>query len=1012
MKKRITDLDNLDGAWPGGGAAINLRDPNGDRVMWDQIGSGTNWEDGLYMLLRRSDGTPYGVEQPSLVVFITDGQPTAVRTASGGSSEVGTNTARTPPIAIANELRGQGARTIGVMVGNTSTNSTYVGYLKDVVGPIEWNGGVRADGSINVGNAATADLFKGSFASLGPILRSILIAECGGTLDGAEAHRQRRFAREPLVGQVVVHARTSECVNSTATPPRRSPSTTRSPPVSPPRRSRSSRRRSPATCGTGQSARPAEPHRFAAERRWISRRHRHRPGRPGRVLSDDLEARMSGSASPVAPRPRDEGSVLPMILALMVVGSLAVVALLTFATTLFTNRPPIEVRDRTFWTAKSAMSMAMTLQREHGPDGCYQSTDSFAMNGYVANLTCTPTGNYFGTGRGRYAVITTTNNNSAGSFIGRGPGSDVKPVTGNVFVNAGGFGNPTTDLGVSTPGAGVVANVSLSNYQSTATPLARYFDPTPVVPPAVAAPADCNNPAVAPSVGFPNPGTAWSQACQPRPWWESAGDLNAGGTYVYPKLPPLPAYLRPSVPQATIGSCNVYYPGRYTAPLTLGAGRHYFPSGVYYFEGVLTLSPGAEVVAGQGRWDGCTFDAEAAFAPTAPNSHAITGRGATFLLGNAGRIVANNASFRINRRVSDSTSRGSETIAIRSVNFRTTPHAAPAPVEVPDDVVYLGEVYSSTNTACNASLSTTLCLQRAADHTVRATPSAPIERYRTSTLAPTDTIISITQTGGNASEQPVRDRWLRLRPELPGVADGRRQHRLSPACQRRVGGEFGRTGLRPDADERRQLVPRCPRRTHPASSRPVRLRDRAERSTHDLPGDHGGQRRRELCDQRLDGRPERRRSDAPADHHDDDVATDDDAAADDHEHDDAPPRRTTTTTLPPTTTTTPPPTTVPRNAGRATSQPWWLEPRLRPGGWDGGVTGTCRASAALPATAVPGDARLRVTDERVTRSSRPMSRFGLRPVSTPTTSPPGSPRRSPLNALQHQLHRGSDDGSG
>ena len=168
----------------------------------------------------------------------------------------------------------------------------------------------------------------------------------------------------------------------------------------------------------------------------------------------------SSSPSPGTARPRDEGSVLPMILALMVVGSLAVVALLTFATTLFTNRPPIEVRDRTFWTAKSAMSMAMTLQREHGPDGCYQSTDSFAMNGYVANLTCTPTGNYFGTGRGRYAVITTTNNNSAGSFIGRGPGSDVKPVTGNVFVNAGGFGNPTTDLGVSATGAGVVSNVA------------------------------------------------------------------------------------------------------------------------------------------------------------------------------------------------------------------------------------------------------------------------------------------------------------------------------------------------------------------------------------------------------------------------------------------------------------------------------------------------------------------------------------------------------------------------
>ena len=101
---------------------------------------------------------------------------------------------------------------------------------------------------------------------------------------------------------------------------------------------------------------------------------------------------MTTSVTPTAPRPRDEGAVLPMILALMVVGSLGVLALLTFATTLFNNRPPIEVRDRTFWTAKSAMGMAMTLQREHGPDGCYQSTDSFEMNGFTANVTCTPTG--------------------------------------------------------------------------------------------------------------------------------------------------------------------------------------------------------------------------------------------------------------------------------------------------------------------------------------------------------------------------------------------------------------------------------------------------------------------------------------------------------------------------------------------------------------------------------------------------------------------------------------------
>ena len=189
---RVTDLDNFGPpAWPGAGGGPGStkqaqRDRNGDGIHWDQIydsnGSGTNWEDGLFTVLYQSDGTPYGLEQPSLVVFITDGEPNRVRTASGGSSSATNTAAKNAAAVIANNLRAQGARTIGVMVGNKSTNNTYVGYLKDVVGPIEWNGSVNGDGSINVGNAATADLFKGEFDSLGQILRSILIAECGGTL--------------------------------------------------------------------------------------------------------------------------------------------------------------------------------------------------------------------------------------------------------------------------------------------------------------------------------------------------------------------------------------------------------------------------------------------------------------------------------------------------------------------------------------------------------------------------------------------------------------------------------------------------------------------------------------------------------------------------------------------------------------------------------------------------------------------------------------------------------------
>lgn len=464
-----------------------------------------------------------------------------------------------------------------------------------------------------------------------------------------------------------------------------------------------------------------------------------------------------------APR-RDEGSVLPMILALMVIGSLGVVALLTFATTLFTNRPPIEVRDGTFWTAKSAMSMAMTMQREAGPDGCYQASDTISLNGYTAAVTCTATGNYFGTGRGRFGVITTGNDPVGNQLGGTGVGAP-KPITGDVFVNGGSFGVPTADVTINDPGVGLAADLVLSNYASTATPANRYEDILP------ATPNTCDEtllglPVVTPTIGYPNAGTDWAAVCQAQPWWHVAGDLatsnevNDDAPYDYPELPPLPAYTRPSVPQAVIGSCKVYFPGRYDTALTLGSGEHYFPSGVYYFEKPVTLEAGAKVVAGEGRWGGCTFDAEAAFAPTAPTSHSITGKGATFLLGGDAQISATNASLRINRRVSDSTSRGTETIAIRSVNYRATP-TAPQAVEIPDDVVHVADVFEAANPACNPALSTVACLQRVADHSVKPIATAAAVKYKASTMTPANTIISFIQTGGTANtNQLVTDGYV------------------------------------------------------------------------------------------------------------------------------------------------------------------------------------------------------------------------------------------------------------
>jgi prepilin-type N-terminal cleavage/methylation domain-containing protein len=182
---RVTDLDNFGPAplttWPGAGGGATrqaLRDPNGDGVHWDQIydssTSGTNWEDGLWSVFRDTNGNYYGTEQPELVVFITDGQPNRVRTAAGGSVSATGADATAKAKVIADQARSDGSRVIGVLVGNTSTNSTSVTQLKSVVGSLEYSAALN--------NAGTANLFRGQFSELGTILRSIMIAECGGTL--------------------------------------------------------------------------------------------------------------------------------------------------------------------------------------------------------------------------------------------------------------------------------------------------------------------------------------------------------------------------------------------------------------------------------------------------------------------------------------------------------------------------------------------------------------------------------------------------------------------------------------------------------------------------------------------------------------------------------------------------------------------------------------------------------------------------------------------------------------
>jgi prepilin-type N-terminal cleavage/methylation domain-containing protein len=179
----------------GGTAVSNLI----SRVNGITVGGDTNWSSGLNIVFRKDNGTfagaPYGTETPDLIVFITDGDPTRGRsTAASPNGGTAVSVAASSPYTssdmaakqaaqIANDGRAGGTELIGIMVGSATPSTSAVTRLQWVAAPgLIWNGSVNADGSVNLVNGAEADVFRGSFDQLGSVLRSILIAECGGTL--------------------------------------------------------------------------------------------------------------------------------------------------------------------------------------------------------------------------------------------------------------------------------------------------------------------------------------------------------------------------------------------------------------------------------------------------------------------------------------------------------------------------------------------------------------------------------------------------------------------------------------------------------------------------------------------------------------------------------------------------------------------------------------------------------------------------------------------------------------
>ena len=165
-------------------------------------------------------------------------------------------------------------------------------------------------------------------------------------------------------------------------------------------------------------------------------------------------------------------------------------------------------------------------------------------------------------------------------------------------------------------------------------------------------------------------------------WVNDTTKTSVGGKILLPDLP-AHALTHPSstgfAMPSWVGNCRVFFPGTYIDPITItGTTPVYFTSGIYYFEQPITISGSANVVVGGGSIEGCTDDQTAAFeAIGAPTNHNITGYGATWIFGGAGRLVFNDAtagtgpSLQFNSRLvndTDIASLSSRSVSILSVN--------------------------------------------------------------------------------------------------------------------------------------------------------------------------------------------------------------------------------------------------------------------------------------------------------------------------------------------------------
>ena len=231
---------------------------------------------------------------------------------------------------------------------------------------------------------------------------------------------------------------------------------------------------------------------------------------------------------------------------------------------------------------------------------------------------------------------------------------------------------------------------------------------------------------------YPNSGAADTTL-----WHNDTVTESAGGKIFLPYLPvhglnhPSSAgYMMPS----WVGSCRVYFPGSYSDPITItDAIPTFFVSGVYYFENTVTFGENANVVVGDGAIEGCTDKYDAVFyAVNAPQTTLVSGLGATFVFGGAGRMVITDngqpqgPNVLFNARLADPTDVGSavsQGVSIISVNGVTITDTVSDDLEVSDSLAV-------------PYLSVPRSLMESNPDDTNAPTDAAAARYRPSTLVP------------------------------------------------------------------------------------------------------------------------------------------------------------------------------------------------------------------------------------------------------------------------------------